>query len=99
MRSFAIVQRNTIDRRVFEYENDWYPSQPSSRLDQFWITLSIPVDLREGDVQYFFEVKTNGHTPNGLFAIDHVVFLYYKCPFKQIPHYPCLDDSCAARRI
>lgn len=96
---FAIIQRGSSDHRIYEYDNDWYPAQPSSNLDQYWITLTVPIDLFEGNVMFFFEVTTNGHTPNGLFVLDHVAFLYYKCPFKQMPHYPCLDDSCANRHI
>lgn len=96
---FVIYQRNSIDRRIYEYENDWYPMQSNILLDQFWITLTIPVDLKEGNVMFFFEVQNDGHTPNGMFAMDHIAFMYYKCPFKQMPHYPCLDKSCANLRI
>ena len=95
---FNIIQRNSVDRRIYEYENDWYPNQPTNRLDQYWITLYIPIDMLEGSVMFFFEITTDG-TPNGIFMLDHVAFLYYKCPFKQMPHYPCLDKSCATRRI
>lgn len=84
---------------MYEYENDWYPAQPSNRLDQLWITLTIPVDPMEGNVMFFFEVITDGTSRNGIFAIDYVAFLYYRCPFKQMFHYPCRDDSCALKRL
>ena len=96
---FSIVQRNSVDRRLYEYENDWYEGQPSNRLDRYWITLSLPIDMLEGSVMFFFVINTDGYTPNGLFLLDHIVFLSYKCPFKQMPHYPCLDQSCAARNL
>lgn len=92
----AIIQRGATDQRVYEYENDWYPAQPSNRLDQLWIILTIPVDPFEGDVMFFFEVITDGTSHNGIFAVDYVAFLYYQCPFKQMFYYPCRDDSCAA---
>lgn len=84
--NWILRQRDRTDRILYHYTNNWQSKMARTNLDEYWTFLSLPIDLRNGGVQFFFDVHvdTKTHaTAVGLMAIDFIAFLYEDCCFMQ----------------